>query len=75
MSNHQTTPVYQILLTSEVACWVFALMLLLKHYEEGIERASEPEQQPLSYLASQPQVVTRYAKVRCFRSYINLYSI
>ncbi|MCG8074294.1 MAG: hypothetical protein N0C86_20170, partial [Candidatus Thiodiazotropha taylori] len=50
MTTKQPTSVYQQLLNSGMARWIPALMFLLRHYE-GIERAMEPEEQPLNYLA------------------------
>ena len=52
MAINFITPAYQYLLTTGMARWVPALMILLQHYE-GIERALEPEEQPLNYLAHQ----------------------
>ena len=50
MTTTQSTSIYQRLLSSGMARWIPALMFLLHHYE-GIERAMEPEEQPLNYLA------------------------
>ena len=44
------TPAYHQLLTTGLARWVPALMILLDHYD-GIERALEPSEHPLKYLA------------------------
>ena len=52
MTTTNFTPAYQHLLTTGMARWVPALMILLPHYE-GIERALEPEEMPLNYLAEQ----------------------
>jgi hypothetical protein len=50
MITSHLPPIYQQLLTCGLARWIPALMRLLQHYE-GIERALEPEEQPLDYLA------------------------
>lgn len=50
MTTNYLPSTYQQLLTSGLARWIPALMRLLQHYE-GIERALEPEEQPLDYLA------------------------
>ena len=52
MTTTNFTPAYQHLLTTGMARRVPALMILLPHYE-GIERALEPEEMPLNYLAEQ----------------------
>jgi len=50
MTTKQHNPIYQQLLTNGMAQWVPALMMMLRNYE-GIERALEPAEQPLNYLA------------------------
>ena len=50
MNTTQSASVYQQLLSSEMARWIPALMILLHHYD-GIDRAMEPDEQPLNYLA------------------------
>ena len=50
MTTKQPNPIYQQLLTTGMAQWVPALMMMLRNYD-GIERALEPAEQPLNYLA------------------------
>lgn len=57
MITSHLPPIYQQLLASGLARWIPALMRLLQHYE-GIERALEPEEQPLDYLAERlPNII------------------
>ncbi len=49
MTTKLHNPIYQQLLTTGMAQWVPALMMILRNYE-GIERALEPAEQPLHYL-------------------------
>ena len=58
MTTNSITPAYQQLLTIGMAHWVPALMILLQHYE-GIERALEPEEQPLNYLAHKLKQISK----------------
>ena len=51
MNTKTITPAYQQLLAMGMARWIPALMILLQRYE-GIERALEPEEHPLHYIAA-----------------------
>lgn len=52
MTTNRLPPAYQQLLAARMSRWIPPLMQLLQHYE-GIERALEPEENPLNYLAEQ----------------------
>jgi len=57
MTTNRLPLTYQQLLASGLARWIPALMRLLQHYE-GIERALDPEEQPLDYLAKKlPSII------------------
>jgi len=59
MTTNHLPLAYQQLLAAGLPRWIPALMRLLQQYE-GIERALEPEERPLDYLAEKLTQVTAH---------------